>query len=89
MVTADPPTHMSRNGNAGGLYRNVMLNRRQVEQAWPRKILWGRLRKKSSAQRPDLRLSLPKSQTVDSSPRFAHRNDGSTMLSGCARRSSH
>lgn len=38
MVTSDPPTHMWRSTSAGGgVYINVMLNRRQVEIAWPRR----------------------------------------------------
>ena len=51
LVTDDPPTQMWRHGKGGGIYWNVMLNRQQVEAAWPRRSLVAGLFGRSPVER--------------------------------------
>jgi len=52
LVTTSPPTHMWRSvTNGGGVYKNVMLDRDQVERAWPKRSWWQKLHKRSPIER--------------------------------------
>lgn len=54
LVSENPPTHFWRDsGRGGGIWANVMLNRAQVETAWPRRSLLKKMTRQSPVERID------------------------------------